>query len=174
MQQARINSGDKHWYALYTKSRNEKKVHHLLDIAGYEVYLPLKKTLKNWIDRKKWVEEPLLSSYVFVRLFEHEFLDILKLSGTVRFIMFGGKIAAIPDWQIQSLQILLKDSHEFNIINEHLQPGMPVEVIAGVLQGMRGEIVDIQGKKKIVLRIESLQFSLEVKVDINLVQALPI
>ena len=33
---------------------------------GIESYLPLKKVLKQWSDRKKWVEEPLFRSYIFI------------------------------------------------------------------------------------------------------------
>lgn len=160
------------WYALYTKARNEKKVRKILTDAGYEVYLPLKRTLKLWSDRKKWVEEPLLSSYVFVRINEHEYLDVLKLKGTVRFIMFSGKIAAIPDWQIDSLKILLDASDELHIINEHLSQGSPVEVIQGPLQGMLGEVIDFHGKKLVILRIEHLGFSLEVKVGLTMIRLL--
>ena len=57
-----------HWFAVYTKSRNEKKVYERLIDEGYEAYLPLQKRLKQWSDRKKWVEEPLLRSYVFVKI----------------------------------------------------------------------------------------------------------
>lgn len=165
-------STDKHWYALYTKARNEKKVLQVLTNAGYEAYLPLKKTLKIWSDRKKWVEEPLLPSYVFVRIPEGDYLSVLKVSGIIRFIMFSGKIAQIPDWQIQSLIILLSSEHEVNMIQEYLQPGQPVEVISGPLSGMRGEIIEFQGNKRVVLRISHIGLQLDVGISAGLVRGL--
>ena len=54
------------WYAVYTKPKWEKKVAELLARKGIEHYCPLNRVLKQWHDRKKWVEEPLLTSYVFV------------------------------------------------------------------------------------------------------------
>ncbi len=47
------------WYLLYTNPRAEKKVALELQKKGFEVFLPLQRTLKVWSDRKKWVEEPL-------------------------------------------------------------------------------------------------------------------
>ncbi len=57
----------KHWYAIYTKPRWEKKVHHLLSEKGLEAYCPLNKVTRKWSDRMKTVEEPLFKSYVFVQ-----------------------------------------------------------------------------------------------------------
>ena len=51
-----------HWYAVYTRPRSEKKALITLSEDGYEVYLPLKKTLRQWSDRKKWIEFPLIPS----------------------------------------------------------------------------------------------------------------
>ncbi|MCK5034403.1 MAG: UpxY family transcription antiterminator, partial [Candidatus Sabulitectum sp.] len=75
----------KSWYAIYTKARNEKKVASLFLRDGIEHYLPLIKRIKFWSDRKKQVEEPLFSSYVFVHIKEQEHLKVLKTTGVVRF-----------------------------------------------------------------------------------------
>ena len=45
------------WYAIYTNSRAEKKVHQNLLLEGYSSFLPLKTTLRQWSDRKKKVIE---------------------------------------------------------------------------------------------------------------------
>jgi transcriptional antiterminator RfaH len=58
----------KNWYAVYTKSRAEKKLHAQLSDKSINSFLPLRKELKLWSDRKKWVEEPLLPSYLFVQI----------------------------------------------------------------------------------------------------------
>ncbi len=56
------------WYPVYTRSRAEKKAHEELNRKGILSYLPLKKTVKQWSDRKKIVEEPLIKSYLFIIL----------------------------------------------------------------------------------------------------------
>ena len=61
---------NKKWLVLYTKPRNEKKVAERLTKNGFEVYCPLIKTLRQWSDRKKKVEIPMFSSYVFIHIDE--------------------------------------------------------------------------------------------------------
>ena len=73
---------DKSWYALYVKSRAEKKVAADLSANSIEYYLPLQKVLKQWSDRKKWVEEPLFRSYVFVRIISDDYYKVLQLART--------------------------------------------------------------------------------------------
>jgi len=164
-------SPEKHWYAIYTRARSEKSVRSTLSKAGYEAYLPLKHSLKTWSDRKKWVEEPLLPSYVFVKIAEADYLPVLKLSGVVKFIMFSGKLAPIPDWQIQSLIILLDSKQAHNISHEHLQPGQAVEVISGPLTGMLGEILEIKGQKRLLLRVSHIGLQLDVAIGVEEVHA---
>ena len=55
------------WYAIYTRAKAEKKVYEQLERSGYEVYLPLTTTIKQWSDRKKKIKTPLISSYVFIK-----------------------------------------------------------------------------------------------------------
>ena len=66
------------WYAVYVKSRYEKKTSKLLEDRNIETYLPLIGRLKQWSDRKKTVEEPLFKSYLFVHTDLKNYFDILK------------------------------------------------------------------------------------------------
>ena len=58
-----IDKDNKKWFAIYVKSRNEKKVFKTLDDIGIESFLPLITRMKQWSDRRKKVEEPLFRSY---------------------------------------------------------------------------------------------------------------
>jgi len=69
------------WFAAYTRSRNEKKVAGELEEQHIEYYLPLIKTIRQWSDRKKKVEVPLINSYIFVRIIEKEYLKVLQTTG---------------------------------------------------------------------------------------------
>lgn len=158
------------WYALYTKPRAEKNVDLLLRKAGIESYLPLLTKLKQWSDRKKWIEEPLLRSYVFVNTNDKKYLQVIQTPGVVRFVTFSGKAAIIPDWQIQSLKILLANSDELEIIEEYLSPGEKVEVISGPMAGLIGEIISLRGSKRLVLRIEHLGYAITINVPIGLIK----
>jgi transcriptional antiterminator RfaH len=148
------------WFALYTKSRNEKKVHAQLLARGIESYLPLQKTLKQWSDRKKWVEEPMIRSYVFVRITGREYFDVLNTPGAVRFIFFEGKAAVIPDWQIKAIQHILASGEDVEITDEHLEPGDKVLITRGPFRDIPGELIKFKGSRKVVLRIDHIGHSL--------------
>jgi transcriptional antiterminator RfaH len=84
------------WYAVYTRSRFEKQVLKGLQDQGIEAYLPLIKTVRQWSDRKKTVEVPLFSSYVFVHIDRRFYDQVLQTMGVVKYISFEGKTATPP------------------------------------------------------------------------------
>ncbi|HDO06779.1 MAG TPA: hypothetical protein ENG85_03760, partial [Bacteroidetes bacterium] len=77
----REKKAEKVWYALYVRSRTEKKVAVELEGADIDFYLPLEKRLRQWSDRKKWVEEPLFRSYIFVHITQKEYYKVLQTRG---------------------------------------------------------------------------------------------
>ncbi|MCX6250369.1 MAG: UpxY family transcription antiterminator [Bacteroidetes bacterium] len=144
------------WYAVYTKSRNEKKLTGRLNEKGIEAYVPLRKTLKQWSDRKKFVEEPLISSYVFVNIQSSRYYDVLNTQGAVRYIWFNGKPASIPDSQIQLLKILATSGYDVECTSNSLPKGSHVRVTSGPLKGLTGELVNFAGNNKVILRLDTL------------------
>ena len=76
---------------------------------GVDCYLPLKKELRVWSDRKKWVESPLFASYVFVRVSEREYHMAINSTWAVRYVSFSGKAVVIPELQIEGLKSFLPD-----------------------------------------------------------------
>ncbi len=148
------------WYAAYTKPRNEKKALERLEAAGIESYLPLQKRLKQWSDRKKMVEEPLFRSYIFVKITQKDYYNVLNTFGVVRYITFEGKAVPIPDNQIDLIKNLLEQNIEFEAVEEVLKPGTRVEVKFGSLLGLIGELVEHKGKQKVVVRLEHISHSL--------------
>ncbi len=155
------------WYAAYTKSRNEKKVYQRLLSQGFEAYLPLQKRLKQWSDRKKWVEEPLLSSYVFVKLAKTDFYNVQSTEGLVRFISFEGKPAPIPPEQIDVLKALLNENIAIEAVDQQLEPGDEVEISFGSLSGLKGELVSHQGKNRLAVKIDHISHRLMVTLPAN-------
>ena len=167
-----IKQTNKKWYAVYTKSRNEKKVNELLAEKGIESYLPLQKTLKQWSDRKKFVEEPLFRSYIFVRIDYKHHIDVLQTQGVVTFVKFAGKPEPVPDKQIEAVKMLLAENYDFEVTNENLKIGDKVEVTQGAMKGLQGELVEYRGKKKVVIRIDTIGQNLLVDIPAAYVRIL--
>jgi len=157
------------WYPVYTNPRAEKKAYQALINKGVETYLPLHRQLKKWSDRKKWVEEPFIKSYLFVRIKDHEQAEVLMTKGISRFIYFSGKIAAMPDRQIDELKLLMASPYDLEITEEDLQPGEKIIIKAGPLKGMTGEIISYRSQKQLALRLESLGCTIIVHVAASLI-----
>ena len=157
------------WYAAYTKPRNEKKAYERLMAAGIETYLPLQHRLKQWSDRKKMVEEPLFRSYIFVRIIQKDYFNVLNTLGIVRFITFEGKAVPIPDDQINLIKQLLEQNVEIEAVDESLEPGTRVEVKFGSLIGLIGELIEHKGQRKVIVRLDHISHSLLVTLPTHYV-----
>jgi transcription antitermination factor NusG len=155
------------WFAVYTKPRNEKKVYTRLTEKGIETFLPLQKRLKQWSDRKKIVEEPLFNSYIFVRIEQKDYYEVLNTVGVVRYVTFGGKAATIPERQIEQVKQLLIQDIEIETVAQTFEMGAKVEVKFGGLKGIVGEIVEHSGKKKVLLKIDHISHSLLVSLPVG-------
>lgn len=157
-----------HWYAIYTRSRGEKVVAQLLRDRGVDVYLPLERKLRQWSDRKKWVEVPYINSYVFVKTSEKEYYDILNTQGVIRYITFNGKAAAIPEWQIEAMKKVISSETPVVFSSHQYRKGEKVQIDKGALMGYLGEVVkDSDGKKKVMIRIGQLGISMMVHLELS-------
>jgi len=161
------------WYAIYTKSRNEKKVFALLEEAGIDTFLPLMKVLKQWSDRKKWVEEPLFRSYLFVRIKQDEYYRVLSVTGVVKYITFEGKAVPVPEQQILAIKQFLDNEEDQMIISDTFNIGDKVEIFRGALKGLLGNLLDIRGKQKVRIEIESIGQSIILTIPKNYLKKIP-
>jgi transcription antitermination factor NusG len=118
-----LKKSENKWYAVYTRPRAEKQVYERLVDAGIETFLPLTKTIRQWSDRKKIVEKPLLSSYVFVKTKRTQFPCVYKTPGIVKFVTFEGKPASIPQKQIDNLRLLINSDAEIEVSSENFAKG---------------------------------------------------
>lgn len=151
-----MSVSDYQWYAIYTNPRAEKKTATLLQQRGINVYLPLLKTLKQWSDRKKWVEEPLFRSYLFVCVSEREYLEVLQVHGVVKYISFSGKAAPIREDQINNIKLLLSSEAELEISDHLFEKGELVNVKAGPFVGLQGELLENKNSKRFLVRFDQL------------------
>ncbi len=166
------NLPNKYWYAVYTLPRSEKKVADRFEKAGISYYLPLYKQLKKWSDRKKWVEEPLFKSYIFVQISEAEYFKVLNTLGVVRFITFSGKAVYIPQREIEIIQKLLLEFPDDLEVADNLSPGTPIEIIAGAMMGIKGELVDYRGEKRASIKVEYINQSVLINIPASFISPL--
>jgi transcription antitermination factor NusG len=92
--------------------------------------------------------------------------------GIARFIYFSGKVASMPDNQIDELKLLMASPYELEITEEDLQPGEKIKIKAGPLKGLTGEIISYRSKTQLMLKLESLGFSIIVNISAQLIERL--
>ena len=100
----------KNWYAVYTKPRWEKKVAETLTNQKIHNYCPLNRVLRQWSDRKKFVYEPLFTSYVFVRVAERQLARLNQLDGILQVVYWLGKPAIIKEEEIEVIRQFLHET----------------------------------------------------------------
>ena len=165
------------WHAVYVKSRTEKKAHAELQFKEIETFLPLQRKLRQWSDRKKWVEMPLISGYLFVKICRKEYDSVLQSDYVVSYVRFNGVAAVIPENQIDYLKLMLKqDNLDIEIVHESFAPGQMIDVVAGPLIGLHGKLVRIKGKDKVAIELEQLGYAVLVEIlaqDIHIAESHP-
>jgi transcription antitermination factor NusG len=153
------------WYAVYVKSRQEKKVHQQLEEKELVSFLPLLETLRQWSDRKKKVFEPLFRGYVFVQIdMKHEHVKVLETDGVVKFIGIGRIPSVISERDIEWLRTLVREPDALHKTVSTMPAGRKVRVIAGPFKDFQGIVVKQGREDRMVIFFESIMQGIEVSI----------
>lgn len=147
----------KQWYAVYTRSRCEKKADGILLQKGIETFCPLHKVERRWSDRRKIIEVPVFKSYVFVRITEDERVNVLHTEGVLNFVQNLGKPAIIKDYEIDLIKQFLSEGPSSVSVEPDtmLSANDRVMIKQGVFMDNIGTVMKTRSKK-IYVRLESL------------------
>ena len=161
------------WYAVFTRSRQEKVAASMLDYLAVANFLPLLHEKRRWSDRTQLVSVPLFPGYLFVRIERSNelLLRVLKVPGVVDFVRNGDGPLAIPAEEIEGVHAALVHgtgcaAHPF------LKAGNRVRVVRGSLKGVEGTIIRGGAQSKLVISVEMIQRSVAVSIaesDVELV-----
>ena len=146
------------WYLIYTKPRHEKKVHARLTEISIHSFLPTRKVLRTWHDRRKYVDEPLFPSYVFLYLNDiQNYYDGIDTEGAMYYVRYGKEVARVSDTIVNSIKLLVGYSSEIEISESRFQPGRQLVIRQGALTGLSCEIVECDRRHKLLVRVDLLQ-----------------
>jgi transcription antitermination factor NusG len=153
------------WHALYTKARAEKKVLEQLTQMGIKAYLPLKRVLRQWSDRKKWVDVPVISSYIFIKIPETDYRKVFDARGVVAYVSYKGKAVTIPDHEIEAMRRTIENNIDFDVQQRELKKGEEITITSGPLKGIKGIIKEVQGNKKLYISISNIGYTLVINME---------
>ena len=153
------NTAPRQWLVAYVQSCLEKKTAQRLAAMGIECYLPVQSEIRQWSDRRKRVERLVIPMMIFVHVTPQERPLPLSLQAVSRYMVLRGEStpAVIPDQQMLRFKFMLDYSDEtISMSTSPLAPGEKVRVIKGPLAGLEGELVNVDGKSKVAVRLTML------------------
>jgi len=143
------------WYVAHVGPRAEKAVRDRLISLGYEAYAATQWEIRVWQNgRKKKIERPVITQYVFIRLTERQRAVVVTMPEIHYFLVnkagatneYGRHLpAVIPDSQIQMLQRMLGQSESaVRFTTSGFAVGDTVQVL-GWGDNLEGHVVRIPG-----------------------------
>ena len=160
--QRSVQPQTKSWYVLYTKPRHEKKLAERLQSEGWTVYCPLKKTTKQWSDRKKVIEEALFPSFIFIQCQEQDRDQVFVHASAVRYLYWLRKPAIVRSEEIDSIRYWMGEVNHASITVESIPVGSKVRLGAGPLMGQSGKVKEHRGDQVIIV-LDQLGIQMRVK-----------
>lgn len=155
------------WYALWTNSHCEHRVHDQLTGLGMRSFLP---RIDVWSKRRgvrHLVKIPMFAGYLFVRhpMDKSGYLAVRKLRGVVGVLgERWDRLSSIPDEEIEAIRAVAEhpDVRPF----PYLKEGQRARVASGPLAGLEGILVEAKPRRGLlVLSVHLLQRSVAVVVD---------
>lgn len=153
------------WFAVQTRPRHEKRVSAELQEKGINAFLPVVSTTRQWSDRRRIVELPLFSQYVFVRIAQNlnTRVSVLRTSGVTNFVGPRGIGVPISDQEIDGVRRLVAQGVS---VSPHpfLNVGNRVRIRGGALDGLQGILTAVNGDQTLVLSVKLIQRSLAIRI----------
>ena len=155
----------KQWFVIYTNPRAEKKVSQRLDEKNIKHLLPLKKELRQWKDRKKWIEVVLFPSYIFVLIEDCKRFDLYSIPGFLKFVTFEGEHTTVKSSEIDKIERLCSYTGLMELSSNTYIIGAEVLITSGHFIGIRGKIADNRKQDRLRIQIEIMNWNAVVEID---------
>ncbi len=161
-----VSPGTGVWHAVHTRARHEKNVAAQLRDKCLTAFVPTIREVHAWSDRKKVVDVPLFSCYVFVQVpfWRNIHLKVLSTPGVLRWVGSHVEPAVIPEREIDAVRTLITNGPDPSPY-PFLKVGQKVRVCGGCLDGVEGILVGKNGTKQLVISIGAIHQSMAITVD---------
>jgi transcription antitermination factor NusG len=159
-----------HWFVIYTKNLNEKKVAGALERANIVHYAPFYTSLRQWSDRKKKIKVALIPRVIFVNTTEAELAKVYEIPGITGILRQEGKPAKVKPMEIENLKIYLsQENFNPNQGYEFIANEM-VEIIEGPFKGIVAQAKKEMGNYRILIEISVIGVNYSLSIPRNQVK----
>jgi len=152
------------WYAVQVRSRKESYVASQIQGKGFEYLLPTYKSVRQWSDRKKELEQPLFPGYLFCRFDFQNRRPLITIPGVLQILGNGRVGVPVAEEEIAALRLAVGSGMPKQPW-PYLEVGQRVRVNYGTLAGLEGILVNVKGNHRVVLSVTLLQRSVALEVE---------
>ena len=146
--------GEMDWYVAHTRPRREKKLAEFCLREGFEVTLPLYKSVKKYRGKTVVFEKPLFPNYVFLKLLQPQRQKVYQSDHVANLL-------EVPDQREFTEQlgdILLALETELDVrLAPQITAGVQVRIKSGPLRGLDGWVENRTGMTEVLLRLDFIQ-----------------
>ena len=151
------------WYLIRTKYGNEEHAQANLERQGFETYKPLISLEKIARGKLQTVVEPAFRGYVFVS-FDPATQSAFKINntqGVYGLVTFGGLIASIPDYVVDSI---VKAFERFEHSDSY-KSGEGVRIVGGPFEGFDAIFSEPDGDNRSIILLTLLNKRMEITIE---------
>lgn len=163
------SAGERLWWVVYTKARQEKALARHLVGREIPFYLPLVAKEQCIRGRKVNSHIPLFGGYVFLYGSEEERIASLMTNRISTMLPVAD--AELLRADLLNVQQLISSDAPLTV-ERRLSPGDRVRVKAGSMMGMEGVILKRKGKTRLQVSVSFLQQGVSIEIDSFLVEPL--
>ena len=150
----------KSWFVLYCKPNTEKSTAQKLKNIGYEVYCPTRTEVRQWSDRKKKIEKPVLPSMILVCTKDKNRSQVFTVPTVHRYLSFARQPAIVREDEVKAMQKHLSSDYG-QVQIERIEVGSQLDLDKFGFKGQQG-IVKKLSKNQCWIYLESLGFIIKV------------
>lgn len=162
LEDAPLEMAGRHWFALYTKARQEKSLARELLKYRIPFYLPLVKKTSVSRGRKRVSLMPLFGGYLFVFGAEEERVRCLTTNRISRVLVVEQPEQLVFDLR-QFRQLIAANAPL--TIESRLSPGRRVKVCHGAFAGLEGTVLKRRNETRLLVAVNFLQQGASVEID---------
>ena len=153
------------WFAFRVRPRHEKQVSFALREKGFNEFLPLFTSKRQWADRTRMVEMPLFPGYIFCATTRTSIVPVLMTSGVIDVVRAGNYPSPADHVEIAALQQAARNHVAMEAWPYDECSGSPAcSIVRGPLAGLQGALVEVRDRRRLVLSVNLLRRSVLVEV----------
>ena len=164
------------WIAVRTRVRSEKSVANVLSHWGAECWAPTAAVRNRWSDRWKVVQWPLFPGYLFARIPADGWYPLLDISGVHTVVKDGRRAAVIDLATLTDIRGFADALGRADGKPEYIpwfEVGDLVMVSEGSFAGVRAEVTEVEGRKRVAIGLTILGRGVSVTIPATKLVRIP-